>query len=864
MKKFKRVLSPIIVAIMLMSILPLRLFAAWDGETLTKPSDKDGVYLISDENELAWFASEVNSGNNDISAVLTDNIDLGETSWLQIGSGSAFSGTFDGNHKTVDYSINDSSAIYRGLFNTVSEEGTVKNLTVSGTLTISKARNYHGAIAGMNKGTISGCTSDVDILSSPPSIRVTYVGGIAGINTGLIESCVNNGNVTVTSYAAGIAGENRGGSIKSCVNNGAVTASNTAGYAGGIAAAVTANSSDNKMTIESCKNCGTVTGGTGDYGYAAGIIAQENVASSYNQYTSRPELTITGCENNGEISGGNVSDIIAKQSSNCDTTITEKETPTAPEPTPEDKQSVENVIEGFKWFKLNPIFGKDTNVLDIMNEKLHSLSESEGITISLKSTDDTSYIAENGDITYFFENPDLSLGMWFKSVPLVFTFSKNGYEYDYKINATIHWDADRVKAYLEENILSDVTMESILGQNTSADEVTSDLTLCKVVNDKKWTLVSWESSDTSVISISDKNQNTADTLFEPYIGVVKRASEDKTVTLTASFDFRRTTYNEAPIILKKTFTVTVKAFSFGVKEEMQKLLNENYTVDKLLVFGTENIIDAGNVAYDIQLPIPRATGIENYSDYTFSVTSGDKDTVEINYYRALVFRPLPEEKPKEVTLTVTMRSKEYDISVSKDIKITVMPLTQEEIDREIALMEKVKAAYFDGINNGANEDAAHIVNNLSAFCEARYGSDGESIEWIYTNAQANGSGIIPVSIDESRPSEYWDRFFTTDSSVISYKNLIVTRSENDKKVTVSSCLSSEKFERYAEKYPDNEDFGKLYRQYVSAELTVIGLNDKPDDSGDTDNNKSCKLCIIIEKLIEFFKTIKQLLINLFK
>ena len=95
MKKFKRVLSPIIVAIMLMSILPLRLFAAWDGETLTKPSDKDGVYLISDENELAWFASEVNSGNNDISAVLTDNIDLGETSWLQIGSCSSFSGTFD-------------------------------------------------------------------------------------------------------------------------------------------------------------------------------------------------------------------------------------------------------------------------------------------------------------------------------------------------------------------------------------------------------------------------------------------------------------------------------------------------------------------------------------------------------------------------------------------------------------------------------------------------------------------------------------------------------------------------------------------------------------------------------------------------
>lgn len=840
MKKIvKKTTSLFLIVAMLLSVtsilsakgtISLKAFAVWDGSSYTEPNSVDGIYQISNESELAWFASSVNSGNTSISAKLLCDIDLGDTTWIQIGSANAFAGEFDGNEKTVTYCITNGSAIYQGFFNTVDTLGIVKNLKVCGSVSIKgsrSGRNYHGGIVGFNKGTVSNCVSEVDFSiagTAGSKNNVKYVGGIAGKNSGKTENCINNGDINITSYAAGIIGENIGGNVIGCKNNGSITVSNVAGYAGGIVAAVTANASDNKMLISNCVNSGTITGGSGDYGYAAGIIAQENVASSFNTYDSMPELKIEGCKNSGELTSVNTADIIAKQSGNCKIEIVEE---TEPSPTPEDQQAVEDAISSLgEWFKLIPTYGQDTNVIDIIKNRL----EENGITdvnVSIKSTDDPSCISESGEITYFFEDPDSWQVKWFNSVPLVFVFEKNGAEAEYSINAVIHWDQDRVKDYLEANILSKVTDAVILNGNISANEVTDNLLLPKVVDDKKWTLISWESSDNNCISIDSSNQSTADTLFEPYIGVVKRGDEDKTVTLTASFDFRRTSDDEAQIVLTKTFEFTVKAASFGVKEEMQEALDSNYTADKLKVFGTERPVEADNITDDIQLVIPSKTGIQGYDNYRFTVKSSNSDIIEINAYRAVVFRPLPGEAPAEVTLTVFMTSKQYDITVSKDFNFTVQPLTQDIIDNEIALMEKVKESYFVGINNGANEDSEHVKNNLSSFTEARYSENSDSIEWVYSYADKKGNGIIPVSIDETHPSEQWDKFFTTDNNTVSYENLLVTRSSSNKTVTISSCLSSETFAKYAEKYPENKDFSKLYRQNVSVTVVVLGTKGTP-------------------------------------
>lgn len=100
------------------------------------------------------------------------------------------------------------------------------------------------------------------------------------------------------------------------------------------------------------------------------------------------------------------------------------------------------------------------------------------------SESDPQYIAANGDIAYFYKDPNQLQPMWFASTPVVFTLTKGDASESYSINAVIYWDADRVRDTLQREILSKVTPEAIRGDNASLDEVRSDLTLPKVADGK--------------------------------------------------------------------------------------------------------------------------------------------------------------------------------------------------------------------------------------------------------------------------------------------------------------------------------------------------------------------------------------------
>lgn len=476
---------------------------------------------------------------------------------------------------------------------------------------------------------------------------------------------------------------------------------------------------------------------------------------------------------------------------------------------------------------LTPEYGQDTNVNTMLSAKLDDSS----IAVSVSKVEEVyggAGVAADGTITYFFVDPNTTPLVHNGSYNVTFALSKAGATETLQIPVVIGWDVQRVRDTISAEITSRLTTEGLCAAGDDPNLLTQDLTLPKVIDGKRWALISWTSSDPTAISVSDKNQQTPDTLFGPYVGVVKTPAQDKTVTLTATVTFQLTDAQEQTITVSKVFTVTVKGQQTNMREQLLAKLDAGFAAygglrDAVTGEPLEERDGKYLAANDIHFPTTRDFGVDG--KYTpVIITSSDADTIVPpdvnNAARVEVYRPLPGEAAKDVTVTVTIKDKETGIAVSRDFVIAVQPLTQQEIDDELALMAEVKAHYFDGIRN-ANTDAKNILTDLHPFQEAYLDADGQLV-WVYDYADLTGSGIVPVAMDGWTESEQWRLFRSTDPDVISHENLLVTRAAGDKTVTVSSELSSETLGKYAARYPDNKDFQALSCQPVSVELTVPG------------------------------------------
>ena len=476
---------------------------------------------------------------------------------------------------------------------------------------------------------------------------------------------------------------------------------------------------------------------------------------------------------------------------------------------------------------LTPEYGQDTNVNTMLRAKIGDSS----IAVSVSEVEEVyggAGIAADGTITYFYADPNTTPLVHNGSYNVTFAFSKAGASETLQVPVVIGWDVQRVRDTISAEITSRLTTEGLCAAGDDPNLLTQDLTLPKVIDGKRWALISWTSSDPTAIAVSDKNQQTPDTLFDPYVGVVKTPAQDKTVTLTATVTFQLTDAQEQTITVSKVFTVTVKGQQTNVREQLQAKLDAGFAsygglrdaVTGLPLTQRDGKYLAAN---DIHFPTTRDFGVDGkYTPVT--ITSSDADTIVPpdvnNAARAEVYRPLPGEAAKDVTVTVTITDSDSGVSASRSFLIAVQPLTQAEIDAELALMAQVKAHYFDGIRN-ANTDAKNILTDLHPFQEAYLDADGQLV-WVYDHADLTGSGIVPVAMDGWTESEQWRLFRSTDPDVISHENLLVTRAAGDKTVTVSSELSSETLGKYAARYPDNKDFQALSCQPVSVELTVPG------------------------------------------
>ena len=476
---------------------------------------------------------------------------------------------------------------------------------------------------------------------------------------------------------------------------------------------------------------------------------------------------------------------------------------------------------------LTPEYGRDTNVNTMLSAKLDDSS----IAVSVSKVEEVyggAGVAADGTITYFFADPNTTPLVHNGSYNVTFALSKAGATETLQVPVVIGWDVQRVRDAISAEITSQLTTEGLCAAGEDPNLLTQDLTLPKVIDGKRWALISWTSSDPTAIAVSDKNQQTPDTLFDPYVGVVKTPAQDKAVTLTATVTFQFTDTQEQAITVSKVFYVTVKGQETTVREDLLAKLDAGFAAYGGLrdaVTGLPLTQRDGKylAANDIHFPTTRDFGVDGkYTPVT--ITSSDADTIVPpdvnNAARAEVYRPLPGEAAKDVTVTVTLTDADSGVAASRDFVIEVQPLTQQEIDSELALMAQVKAHYFDGIRN-ANTDEKNILTDLHPFQEAYLDADGQLV-WVYDHADLTGSGIVPVAMDGWSESEQWRLFRSSNSRVISHENLLVTRPAEDKTVTIRSELSSETLGKYAARYPDNADFQALSHQAVSAKVTVVG------------------------------------------
>ena len=233
-------------------------------------------YIVSSPAALeAWATEMKNDATQNLNCTLAADIDLTGKEWTPIPG---YTGTFDGDGKTITgLTINKSTESNVGLFASIIEGGTVKNLTLDNVNIITASSNV-GAIAGENSGTIENCSVSGKVETDNGLNNVSYVGGITGKNQGTITACHSSATVKGINVG-GIAGQSNA-SITACYSTGNVIAieNNIVSYfyVGGVV-----GQNNVRANLTACYATSNVNG-DGEYvGGVVGYNAQGIVSACY-------------------------------------------------------------------------------------------------------------------------------------------------------------------------------------------------------------------------------------------------------------------------------------------------------------------------------------------------------------------------------------------------------------------------------------------------------------------------------------------------------------------------------------------------------------------------------------------------------
>ena len=420
-----------------------------------------------------------------------------------------------------------------------------------------------------------------------------------------------------------------------------------------------------------------------------------------------------------------------------------------------------------------------------------------------------------------------------------------------------------------ESAAESLNWELIRGENTNGatqsevagwtlytvnDRITSNLTLPSGIAGRYDVKVQWGTRNTEWLYITNGTNG-------PGVGTVNRPLQpaDGTALPEKAGKFRliaRVTYDGfddytlahitgddgVEVYADVLFDATVAPFDSSVTSEMQTALAEKYQgllrdfVDKTKPVNLDAVSD------DMQMPRPallEQTGIMSDS-YNQKVTmvSLTPDVLDFNGYHAMVYRPLPGEKPVEAKYVVTITTRSSGLLLARqEFSFTIQPFTQQELDDAAAFMTKALTGdvYWDGIKN-KNTDKTKVTSDLYPFAEICKNEDG-TLKYVRGTVNMTFDGIEADDIPGWLDTEKYRCFRSSRPSVIENELLRVHQSEYNTTVTLDSVLTYTKYAQYWEKFGINgteetkeryKDFAQFYKQPIHIDLTVIGEKNAVD------------------------------------
>lgn len=529
---------------------------------------------------------------------------------------------------------------------------------------------------------------------------------------------------------------------------------------------------------------------------------------------------------------------------------------------PEDQARVDAAkAELEKSLRYKAKYGTDQKAVDVIKRQLASkgINDVDVELVSVKEGDESKVDAQ-GNIIYVKKDLDDvnntigPMDKW-KQAQINIKLKKGNYSQELRTKINIYWDLEFLKAELKRALFDKITPDMIKGDNESLDNVTSKIVLpsyIKYDGSDKYKLYAefkWAVSDESAGGIEEKG-NGYPIGSKTYEFTPNPGATDKTVNLVGTIEFRFTNDYDAPeedqmvASLKKEIPITIKGTGPQETEEekMARYLDEYVDLNNLIENGVtlydsvddptgESVaVDPNAVTTDLGFNKLRRQ-IPDFADYFFSLEPiSEQDKAHMvpsegkNQFAATIYRPLPGEEAVDVNFNIVLTSRKTNAKASKKFTIKVLPLTEEEIKAEKNLMNKAKWGFVDLIK-GENADINAVDKNLATFAEYHWTDQAQGQAQAVDHYKLQiGKGIKPEIYKKVEgglgDNDY--TFWTSNGNVIVPDSLTIRQPQYNTRVDVKTRLTSIRYGKYEEKYPDNELFKGLNKQVVSASALVLG------------------------------------------